>query len=46
MLIGFGSGTTGMPKGCPFNIDRGFMAGISVWISFPCQETWGMFTEL
>jgi hypothetical protein len=24
------SGTTGMPKGVPFNMDRGFQAGASV----------------
>ena len=24
------SGTTGLPKGCPFNVDRGFQGGCSV----------------
>lgn len=31
-MLNVGSGTTGMPKGCPFHADRGFMSGISVHI--------------
>ncbi|RDW80094.1 acetyl-CoA synthetase-like protein [Coleophoma cylindrospora] len=29
MVLLYTSGTTGMPKGCPFNVDRGFPAGAS-----------------
>jgi hypothetical protein len=29
-LLKMDSGTTGMPKGVPFNMDRGFQVGASV----------------
>jgi len=33
------SGTTGMPKGVPFNVDRGFYVGCAVSYlgGFPCS---------
>jgi hypothetical protein len=38
------SGTTGMPKGVPFNIDRGFQGGAAVKAGTPeLQSTYSNF---